>query len=70
MAMSMSVGIVTTLFAPEPSAKEQRVQTVKNAFWQRTKAAIVEPFTLFFIASGGLLCLYWCSLLPIGFRMW
>lgn len=60
MAMSMSVGIVTTLFAPEPSAKEQRVQTVKKMpFWQRTKAAIVEPFTLFFHRFG------WSALLVL-----
>lgn len=60
MAMSMSVGIVTTLFAPEPSAKEQRIQTVKKMpFWQRTKAAIVEPFTLFFHRFG------WSALLVL-----
>ena len=60
MAMSMSVGIVTTLFAPEPSTTEQRGQTAKKKpFLQRTKAAIVEPFTLFFHRFG------WSALLVL-----
>lgn len=71
MAMSMSVGIVTTLFAPEPSTTKQRGQTAKKSlFCNALKLRLLNRSRFFFIASGGLLCLCWCSLLPIGFRMW
>lgn len=61
MAMCMLVGIITTLFTPEPDVAEGTPVTLKSA--------VVEPFVEYFKRNGAILMLAFILLFKIGDMM-
>ncbi|MFC1840277.1 AmpG family muropeptide MFS transporter [Thermodesulfobacteriota bacterium] len=61
MAMCMLVGIITTLFTPEPDVEQGTPVTLK--------AAVIEPFAEYFKRNGAILMLAFILLYKIGDMM-
>lgn len=61
MGLSMLVGILTTLFSPEPVQTDKPIRTMREA--------VVEPFKEFFSRDGALLILAFILLYKLGDAM-
>ncbi len=61
MGLCMTIGIITTLFTPEPKVDERSPQTLKTA--------VVEPFSEYFRRNGAIWMLVFIVLYKIGDNM-